>query len=131
FVVGRAPGRLDGLIVVGSASYLNELLALAGGRNVFADAIASYPQVSLEEVIARNPDVIIDIGEMGDGPQVIDARRQSIIGLWQRANTVKAVKDRRVYPVGADIFVVPGPRAVNAAEQIFAMLHPEKDSVRK
>ncbi|MEQ1949403.1 MAG: ABC transporter substrate-binding protein [Bryobacteraceae bacterium] len=130
FVVGRAPGRLDGLIVVGSASYLNEMLALAGGTNIFSDAIASYPQVSLEEVLARNPDVIIDIGEMGDGPQVgdggqvITARRQSIIALWQRANTVKAVKEHRVYPVGADIFVVPGPRAVNAAEEIFAMLHP-------
>jgi len=124
FVVGRAPGRLDGLIVAGNASYLNQILSLAGGENVFGDAVASYPQVSLEEVMARNPDVIIDIGDMGDADNATDARKQSIVALWQRAPTVKAVKNSRVYPVAADIFVVPGPRAVNAAQQIFALLHP-------
>jgi iron complex transport system substrate-binding protein len=124
FVVGRAPGRLDGLIVAGNASYLNQILAVAGGENIFADAVASYPQVSLEEVIARNPEVIIDIGDMGDADSANAARKQSIVALWQRAATVKAVKDRHVYPVAADIFVVPGPRAVNAAQEVFALLHP-------
>ena len=125
FVVGRAPGRLDGLIVAGNASYLNQVLSLAGGENVFGDAVGSYPQVSLEEVMARNPEVIVDIGEMGDADRATEARKQSIVALWRRAATVKAVKDGHVYPVAADIFVVPGPRAVNAARQIFALLHPE------
>src|SRR5262249_17703510 len=56
FVVGRAPGRLDGLIVVGRASYLNEVLELAGGGNVFRDAVAPYPEISLESVLARDPE---------------------------------------------------------------------------
>jgi ABC-type Fe3+-hydroxamate transport system substrate-binding protein len=129
FVVGRAPGRLDGLIVAGNASYLNQILSLAGGENIFGDAVGSYPQVSLEEVMARNPDVIIDIGDMGAADSATEARKRSIVALWQRASTVKAVKDGRIYPVAADIFVVPGPRAVNAAQQIFALLHPDAAKV--
>ena len=43
FVVGRSPNRLEGLIVVGKASYLNEVIDLAGGTNIFRDAVAGYP----------------------------------------------------------------------------------------
>ena len=46
FVVGRTPNRLDGLIVVGQASYLNEIIALAGGENVFRDAVARIRSVA-------------------------------------------------------------------------------------
>ena len=73
FVVGRSQSRLDGLIVVGRSSYLNELIALAGGENVFSDAAAAYPGVSLEEVLARSPSVIIDMGGMGDRGEVTPA----------------------------------------------------------
>jgi iron complex transport system substrate-binding protein len=124
FVVGRNPDRLDGLIVVGKASYLSELIDLAGGENVFRDAIAAYPQVSLEEVIARNPDVIIDFGDMEDPSKITDQHKREIVKLWQRASSIKAVKEDRVAAVAADIFVVPGPRAVQAAESIFEILHP-------
>jgi len=74
FVVGRTPNGLDGLIVVGQGSYLNEIIALAGGENVFRDAVAAYPAVSLEEVLARNPDVIVDMGDMGDTVGVTGAQ---------------------------------------------------------
>jgi ABC-type Fe3+-hydroxamate transport system substrate-binding protein len=47
------------------------------------------------------------------------------VALWQRAATVKAVKDRHVYPVAADIFVVPGPRAADAAQAFARLFHPE------
>jgi iron complex transport system substrate-binding protein len=124
FVVGRNPDRLDGLIVVGKASYLSELIELTGGENIFGDALAAYPQVSLEEVIARNPDVIIDFGDMGDPSKITEAHKRAVVKIWQRASSVKAVKENRVAPVAADIFVVPGPRAVQAAESIFEILHP-------
>src|SRR5262249_15600583 len=54
FVVGRAPGRLDGLVVVGRASYLNEVMEIAGGANVFRDAVAPYPEISMESILARD-----------------------------------------------------------------------------
>jgi iron complex transport system substrate-binding protein len=124
FVVGRTPNRLDGLIVVGQASYLNEIIALAGGENVFRDAVASYPGVSLEEVLARNPDVIVDMGDMADTVGVTEEHKREVTSLWERLSSVAAVKQHRVYAVASDVYVVPGPRVVDAAKEFFQMLHP-------
>jgi iron complex transport system substrate-binding protein len=128
FVVGRTPNRLDGLIVVGQASYLNEIIALAGGENVFRDAVASYPGVSLEEVLARNPDVIFDMGDMADTTGVTEEHKREVVNLWGRLGSVSAVKQHRVYAVASDVYVVPGPRVVDAAKAFFQMLHPEAKS---
>lgn len=125
FVVGRTPNRLDGLIVVGQASYLNEIIALAGGENVFRDAVASYPGVSLEEVLARNPDVIVDMGEMAETVGVTDERKREVVSLWDRLSSVAAVKQHHVYAVASDVYVEPGPRVVDAAKAFLEMLHPE------
>ncbi|HSP70187.1 MAG TPA: ABC transporter substrate-binding protein [Bryobacteraceae bacterium] len=125
FVVGRTPNRLDGLIVVGQASYLNEIIALAGGENVFRDAVASYPAVSLEEVLSRNPDVIVDMGDMADTVGVTAEHKREVTSLWERLSSVAAVKQHRVYAVASDVYVVPGPRVVEAAKAFFEMLHPD------
>jgi len=125
FVVGRTHNRLDGLIVVGQASYLNEIIALAGGENVFRDAVASYPGVSLEEVLARNPDVIVDMGDMADTVGVTEEHKREVTSLWERLSSVAAVKQHRVYAVASDVYVVPGPRVVEAAKAFLEMLHPE------
>ena len=125
FVAGHTPQRLEGLIVAGGASYLNEIIDIAGGENVFRDAKAAYPMVALEEILARNPEVIIDMGEMGDTVGVTDAQKRAVQALWTRMSSVAAVRNRRVHAVASDIFVVPGPRVVAAATEFLALLHPE------
>jgi iron complex transport system substrate-binding protein len=124
FVVGRTPNRLNGLVVVGKASYLNEIIQTAGGENVFRDAPAPYPTVSLEEVLARNPEVIVDIGDMSDSASVTEEHKRQVVQLWQSIPSLAAVKQRRVFAVGPDIFLAPGPRIVDAAEAFLQMLHP-------
>ncbi len=124
FVVGRTPQRLDGLIVVGQASYLNDLITIAGGVNVFSDARASYPAVSLEDVLARNPDVVLDMGEMGEASEVSQKLRDATINLWKRAGSLNAVRQGQVVPIGSDIYVIPGPRIVLAADDLFRIFHP-------
>lgn len=125
FVIGRTPNSLDGLVVVGKATYLNEIINLTGGENIFRDAPSQYPNVSLEEVLARNPQVIIDMGDMADTINVTAEHKQQVVGMWDRMASLSAVKQHRVFAVASDIFVVPGPRVVNAAEAFFGMLHPE------
>jgi iron complex transport system substrate-binding protein len=127
FVVGRSPNRLDGLVVAGRASYLNEVIDVAGGENVFRDAIAGYPKVSLEEVMARNPDVIVDMGDMSDTVGVTEEHKRNVIALWDRIPTLAAVKQHHVFAVASDIFVVPGPRVTEAAKAFAGMLHPGLD----
>ena len=116
FVVGRTPNSLDGLMVVGRSSFLNELIEIAGGQNIFSDASAGYVKVSLEEVLSRNPDVIVDMGDMSDTVAVTEAQKNSVTALWSRMNSISAVRARRVHAVASDIFVVPGPRVVDAVD---------------
>jgi osmoprotectant transport system substrate-binding protein len=125
FVVGRSPGTLEGLIAVGNASYLGELIELAGGVNIFADSVAAYPKISTEEIIARDPDVIVDMGEMGPAESLTPPMKADTLRAWSKLPVLRAVRERRVYPVAADIFVVPGPRMVVAAREFARMLHPE------
>ncbi len=125
FVVGRTPGKIEDLIVAGGASYLNEVLEIAGGANILLDAHTSYAKVSLEEVLARNPEVIIDMGEMSQTIGVTARDRRRVVELWRRYPSLAAVRGKRVYAVASDIYVVPGPRVVEAAREFARMLHGE------
>jgi iron complex transport system substrate-binding protein len=123
FVIGRTPGRLEGLVAVGKGSFLNELITIAGGRNPLADSPVTYPTISVEGVLRIDPDVIVDMGDMAETVGVTEAHKQDVVKLWERQDVLKAVTSRRVYAVAADIFVVPGPRIAEAAEAFAKMLH--------
>jgi iron complex transport system substrate-binding protein len=125
FIVGRSPGELQGLVAVGGGSYLSELLEIAGGANVFADSKQGYVKTSYESLLRRNPDVLIDMGEMAETTGVTEMARERVVSLWGTRPALKAVQKRRVYAVASDIFVVPGPRMVEAAEAFASMLHAE------
>jgi len=126
FIVGRRPGAIEGVVAVGKKNYLSELIEIAGGVNVFADSIAAYPSVTLEDLLARDPDVIVDMGEMSETTGVTEARKQAVVQLWKaKMPGLKAVKQSRVYAVADDIYVVPSPRMVQAARNFAAMLRPE------
>jgi len=125
FVVSRTAGTLEGLMVAGRASYLTELMDVSGGDNIFRDAPAPYPKVSLEEILARDPEVIIDMGDMADAAAVTEEHKRSVVALWSRYPFLTAVKRRAVFAVTGDVFVVPGPRMVDAAREFARMLHPE------
>jgi outer membrane cobalamin receptor/ABC-type Fe3+-hydroxamate transport system substrate-binding protein len=118
FVVGRTPSRVEDLIVAGASSYIDELIAVAGAENAFHDAAAPYSKIGLEAVLRRDPDVIIDMGEMARTAGVTERQKQAVVALWSRFPQLKAVRERRVFAVASDVFVVPGPRVVEAARQI-------------
>lgn len=126
FFVGRTPGTLRDLVAVGARSFLNELITIAGGDNIFGDAANFYPRISREELLARAPEVIVDMGDMGVTIGVTEDQKHSIVRLWESTMPgLPAVREARVYAVAEDHFMVPGPRVVPAAEALFAMIHPE------
>jgi iron complex transport system substrate-binding protein len=123
-VVGRQTGTLSDIIAVGHSSYLNEVAAIAGGRNALPAAVKQeYPRLSLETVISLSPDVIIDVGEMGESPSDSDRRRAITKGLWQRQPLVKAAREGRVFVTTDAAFTVPGPRIVTVAETMAGWFH--------
>ncbi len=125
FVLGRTPGRLEDIIVAGKGSYLDEVIRLAGGENIFGDSAVAYSKVPLEEVLARDPEVVVDMGEMAQTEGVTEVQKRAVVALWSRYPQLAAVRQRRVFAVVSAIFVVPGPRVTQAARALAAMIHPE------
>ncbi len=121
FIVGRTPGRLEGFVAVGGSSYLSELIAAGGGRNIFADESRAYLKTTLEVIVRRDPDVIVDMGDMAETVGVTEAHKQSVVKLWEAQAPLKAVRNKRVFAVASDIYVVPGPRMLDAAESFARM----------
>ena len=124
FVVGRTPGALEGIIAAGNRSYLTEVMQVAGGRNIFDDSIVPYAKVSLEEVLARAPEVIIDMGEHPEAAAINEAQKQKEVALYRKYPTLPAAKNNRVHIVSSDLFVHPGPRVVDLARTLEKLFHP-------
>ena len=126
FIVGRTPNALDGMVAVGSAPYMNQIIELAGGRNAYLDSVMRYFRISMEQIVARNPEVIVDMGDMADTENVTEQHKRNVLKLWrEKMPGLRAVRDGRVYPVASDVFVVPGPRVVDCARAFARILHPE------
>lgn len=102
------------LFTVGKQSFLNAMVDAAGGRSVTSDVETAYPKLSKETASALRPDVII-LSESPDNQEPNEVFRNS-----------PAVKNGRVYKINADLLSRPGPRLVDALEQIARFLHPEK-----
>ena len=126
-VVGRRTGTLTDLIAVGPGSYLHDLIAIAGGVNVMGSVKLEYPRISMETVISLAPDVIIDVGEMGETPADSERRRKVTESLWSQQRLVAAARTGGVHAVNDEAFVVPGPRVVEVARTMARWFHGVTD----
>ena len=118
--MSRTPGALNEIYTVGRECYIGQLIELAGGENVFAGAGAVYPKVSVEEILARNPDIIIDMS-MGGAETEEQAAR--VRALWEDFSTITAARTGRIFALDSDVFIIPGPRIVEAAEKLADLFH--------
>ena len=101
----------------GKGTFITQLIDRAGGHNIAAD-IEGYPQLSLEQVVAADPAFII----LGDARYGITP--ESIVQRpgWE---SLSAVKDGHVVPFNDDLVSRPGPRLVDALEELAKLLRPE------
>lgn len=121
----RSPDRLATITTVAANAYLSELIYLAGGENIFGDSDVSYPQVRLEEIIARNPDIII---EVMPGASIDDDRRLQLLNQWSRLSAVEAVSKGHVFFVTESYATIPSPRVVLMAERLAQIIAPVQAS---
>jgi ABC-type Fe3+-hydroxamate transport system substrate-binding protein len=99
-------------IAIGGGSFLSELLMLAGARNVFEDTAEPSLQTSVEAIAARDPDVVMVLGD--SVPGALTGRPE-----WR---AVGAVKRRSFLAVSGSEFERPSPRAVDAVRTLRAKL---------
>ncbi|MDO5116068.1 MAG: helical backbone metal receptor [Synergistaceae bacterium] len=116
----------------GTKSFYNELISLAGGKNVITDKRQSYPKISQEGMLALAPDVIIDlVGERTfyhamdniDLDKVFD--KEYLKGQWMSGVKVPAVRGGRVSIIDGTLYLRPGPRLPEIIDAFIAAIHPE------
>jgi len=120
-VFGRDPGSLRNIYASGGYGFLHDMLEVAGGDDVFADTKQQSVQASTEMILARRPEVIIEL-HYGDSLKSADLQREAAV--WDALPSIPAVRAHRVYLLVGDEFVVPGPRVVSATRTLARTLHP-------
>lgn len=103
----------------GPGTFIDKLIVLAGGTNLGAGLQGQYAQISLEELIVQDPEIIL-LGDAvwgGITPEMV-AQRPG----WEN---LSAVKNGKVFPFDDNLVSRPGPRLVDGLEAMAKLLHPE------
>jgi iron complex transport system substrate-binding protein len=107
------------LITVGPGSFIHQMIGLAGGINIAAQAGVAYPRLSMEAVLKEDPEVLIfPSGEVETVPRSEQLQ-------WRRWVSLSAVKRQRFHEVSSNLLNRPGPRIVEGLEQLAKAIHPD------
>ena len=117
-VFGREEGSIRGLYVSGGVGFLHDMLDVAGGTNVMADVTREGLQLSLEQLLARAPEVVIELRASEKWSPERQAREAA---AW-RTVSIPAVRANRVRFLGEDSLTIPGPRVAAAVRLIATAL---------
>ncbi|WP_176290880.1 vitamin B12 ABC transporter substrate-binding protein BtuF [Vibrio natriegens] len=96
------------IITVAGKNWPSEVFSFCGGENIFSSAGSPYPQVSIEQIITRQPDVIFT-----------SRHAMSSDGMWSEwKNEVPALKNGHIWSLNADWINRPTPRTLNAITEV-------------
>jgi iron complex transport system substrate-binding protein len=96
----------DQVFVAGSGSFIDEMLGAVGATNVAQEFADPYPRVAIEWVVARAPEVMIDLSEDAEDPKQ----------YWSRWPSIPAVRSGRVIALDAELISMPGPHLDRSLE---------------
>lgn len=102
----------------GPNTFISNTIKMAKGRNVGDVLKKPWAQISAEELVKQNPDIIL----LADAPYGVTPESVAKRPGW---GAIKAVKDGKVYPFDPKLLSVPGPRLVDGLETLAVMLHPD------
>jgi iron complex transport system substrate-binding protein len=120
--VSRQPDRLANIMTAGQGTFLHEMIEIAGGENIFGDVEMRYPQVSPEAVLAKQPEVIIELLPETDLTPVLESQLR---GQWTTLGPMPAVRNDRIHFITDDNCLIPSPRYHLIIEKVSRILHPE------
>ncbi len=106
------------LMVAGPGTFIDDAIQIAGGRNAFSDAQQPFPLVSLETLVAKDPDVYIVATKGKTGSQILDEVRKR-----SGFSNLRCVQVGRVYGIDPDLLFRPTPRLIEGVEKLAKWLH--------
>ena len=110
----------DPISTVGAGTRINDLIVKAGGSNIAGD-LPGYPDMSLEVVISKNPQVII--ADVGHGTN--EELNYQYALTEERFKDIDARRNSRVYKINSDLVSRPSPRIIEGLEALAKFIHPE------
>lgn len=102
----------------GPGSFLDELISAAGGENVAAGLSSAWAQISVEELLVKDPEIIL----LGDSIYGMTPEQVAARAGWEG---LTAIREGRIYPFNDDLVSRPGPRLVDGLEELAQLIHPE------
>jgi iron complex transport system substrate-binding protein len=108
-------------MTTGPGTFLHELIEIAGGENIFADASGAYPQISKESLIKRQPEVLIEVLPGGVSRRKLRLLRKD----WGRLSMLPAVRRGNIHFLTDDFLLIPSIRITQAARRFAEIIHPE------
>lgn len=118
-VFGRESGALRGIYASGGYGFVHDMVTAAGGDNVFADLKQQAVQATTELIIARRPEVILELR----AEPLNEEQLAREINAWKPLSSVPAVRSGRVHIIADLRTVVPGPRVAEGVDVIARVLH--------
>ena len=106
------------IFTVGPGSYIDDLIKIAGGVNVAANATTAYPQLSAEQIVKADPEVIV----LAADPYAAKPADVAARSGW---SAISAVRNGRIGTIAPNLINRPGPRVGEAAEAYARIVHPE------
>lgn len=117
-VVGRNPGTLEDIYVIGQNNYINELIEIAGGENVVKNERFSL-KLTREAILTLDPDVIIEVNH--EQPD----KEEEIVEIWNGLPEARAVRNGEVYILPTTVVLHPSQTIAEGAGVLAGVLHPE------
>ncbi len=117
-VFGREALALRGIYASGGVGFVHDIVEAAGGDNVFADVKREAVQATSEQLLARRPEIILELRADPLSPDMLGRERDA----WNALPSVPAVKTGRVHIISDPRTVIPGPRVAEAVELLAGVL---------
>ena len=102
----------------GPGTFIDQLITMAGGKNVGSVLSGSWAQISVEELLVQNPKIIL----LGDAAYGVTPVQVAARAGWE---TIDAVKNNQIFAFNDDLTSRSGPRLVDALEELSKRIHPE------
>ncbi len=121
-ILARDTSAIGSIMTGGKDTFIDDILTLAGGVNIFGDVTAAYPSISQEAILVAQPEVILEaMPEQTSSPEL----EAKIARQWREFGSMPAVDRGRVYILFDENVMIPSPRIVDVVEKVARLLHPE------
>ncbi len=117
-VIGRNPGTLEDIYVVGNTSYINELITLSGGINVIEKKKTAL-KISKEAIFSLDPDIIIEINHDKTD------KEKEVKQIWSALSESRAIKNDKLSVISSSAILHPSQRIIAGLKELIKIIHPQ------